>query len=48
LKKEEEKTRLADVILENKVIGFVKTQFGIVEQSIGLEEFNNLMDENKR
>lgn len=48
LKNEEEKTRIADVILENKVIEYVKPLFGLEEQSINLEEFNKLMDENKR
>ncbi|MFA5814608.1 MAG: trigger factor [Bacteroidales bacterium] len=48
LKNEEEKTRIADVILENKVIEYVKTLFGLEEQNISLEEFNKLMDENKR
>lgn len=48
LKNEEEKTRIADVILENKVIEYVKTLFGLVEKNISLEEFNTLMDENKR
>lgn len=47
LKNEEEKTRIADVILENKVIAHVKTLFGLVEQNISLEEFNKLMDEHK-
>jgi trigger factor len=48
LKNEEEKTRIADIILENKVIEHVKTLFTIVEQNISLEEFNKLMDENKK
>jgi trigger factor len=48
LKNEEEKTRIADVILENKVIEHVKTLYGLVEQNISLEEFNKLMDENKK
>ncbi len=48
LKNEEEKTRIADVILENKVIEHVKTLFGLVEQNISLEDFNKLMDESKR
>ena len=48
LKDEEEKTRIADIILENKVIEYVKPLFGLVEQNISLEEFNKLMDENKR
>lgn len=48
LKNEEEKNRIADVILENKVIEYLRTQFGLKEQLISLEEFNKLMDENKR
>jgi trigger factor len=48
LKNEEEKTRIADVILENKVIEHVATLFGLVEQNISLEDFNKLMDESKR
>ena len=48
LKNEEEKTRIADVILENKVIEYVKPLFGLIEQNISLEEFNKLMNENKR
>ncbi len=48
LKNEEEKNRIADVILENKVIEFLKTLFGIVEQNVSVEEFNKLMDENKK
>jgi len=48
LEKEGEKTRLAESILENKVIDYVKTMFTLVEQNIGLEEFNKLMNENKR
>ncbi|MCX6225253.1 MAG: trigger factor [Bacteroidia bacterium] len=48
LKNEEEKTRITDVILENKVIEYVATLFGLVEQNVSLEEFNILMDENKR
>lgn len=48
LKNEEEKNRMADVILENKVIDHVRSLFGLVEQNISLEEFNQLMDENKK
>jgi len=48
MKNEEEKNRIADVILENKVIEHVKTLFGLVEQSISLEDFNKLMDESKK
>jgi trigger factor len=48
MKNEEEKNRIADVILENKVIEHVKTLFGLVEQSISLEDFNQLMDESKK
>ncbi|MFA6127057.1 MAG: trigger factor [Bacteroidales bacterium] len=48
LKNEEEKNRIADVILENKVIGYVKDLFGLEEQYVSLDEFNKLMDENKR
>jgi len=48
LKNEEEKNRIADTILENKVIDYVSTVFGLVEQSISLEDFNKMMDENKR
>jgi len=48
LKNEEEKNRIADVILENKVIEYVRPLFGLVEQNISLEEFNKIMDENKR
>jgi trigger factor len=48
LKNEEEKTRMADVILENKVIEYVRTVFGLAEQSISLEDFNLLMNENKK
>jgi trigger factor len=48
LKSEEEKNRIADVILENKAIEYVMTQISIEEKSISLEEFNTLMDENKK
>jgi trigger factor len=48
LKNEEEKTRIADVILENKVIEHSRSMFGRVEKNIGLEEFNKMMDENAR
>jgi hypothetical protein len=48
LKNEEEKARIADMILENKVIEHVRTLFGLEEITISLEEFNTLMDENKR
>ncbi len=48
LKNEEEKTRMADVILENKVIEYVRTVFGLAEQSISLEDFNLRMNENKK
>ena len=48
LKNEEEKTRISDVILENKVIEHTRTLFGLVEKKISLEEFNKLMDENAR
>jgi len=48
LKNEEEKNRIADVILENKVIDYVSTKFGLVEQEISLDDFNKMMDENKK
>lgn len=48
LKNEEEKTRIADVILENKVIEHVKNLFGIIEQNISIEDFNKLLDESKK
>jgi trigger factor len=48
MKNEEEKNRIADVILENKVIEHVRTLFGLQEKNISLEEFNQLMDENKK
>ena len=48
LKNEEEKNRMADVILENKVIEYVRTVCGLAEQDISLEDFNQLMNENKK
>jgi trigger factor len=48
LEKEEEKNRLADIILENKAIEHLKTVFGFDEHYVSLEEFKKLMDENKR
>lgn len=48
LKNEEEKSRMADVILENKVVEYVRGQFGLVEQNISLEDFNQLLNENKK
>lgn len=47
LKNEEEKNRISDVILENKVIDYVATLFGHIQKNINLEDFNKLMDENK-
>ena len=44
LKNEEEKERIADVILENKVVDQVKTMFKVVEKEVSLEEFNKLTD----
>ncbi len=42
LKNDEEKQRIADVILENKVIDHVKSLFKLVEKAVSLEEFNKL------
>jgi trigger factor len=42
LKNDEEKQRIVDVILENKVIDHVKTLFKLEEIEVSLEEFNNL------
>ncbi|MFH0760779.1 MAG: trigger factor [Bacteroidota bacterium] len=42
LKNDEEKQRIADVILENKVIDHVKTLVKLEEKEVSLEEFNKL------
>jgi len=44
LKNEDEKQRIADVILENKVIDHVRTLLKVDEKEISLEDFNKLSD----